>query len=375
MPAHFLLLMRYLIILQSLCAEMHGLADWLARQPQADVLLALERSNHYPDIPAAGRIILKKPEHRALSDSLPAWLIACMHRAEKAAYSLRLLAEGSRKPDLILAYSSNGIGFNPRATFPDAFVVNYLCDLSSCGGAEKEAATLLEDMQMRQADLTLAFQGRHPVSGTEFVPYIVDTVFFAPPAIIAQEKRLETVIWLRDSDEEKFRLWLQTIIAVLGSDRRIHIHVLAPNMHFVHMIREYVSAIPRHCAERLSLSCFPHRKARKELFTRTSLFINPSRTLNLDLLEAMSCGVPAISCAPLDGFAGWPGAPERPSLEELMTIIRSSPDFALAGSHGREYILKYHSEDVAAPIHLDKIRAAMALRAQGKAGACASRIK
>lgn len=353
---------------------MHGLASWLARQPETDVLLALERSNHYPDIPAADRIILKRPEQRALSDSLPASLIACMHKAEKAAYSLRPLADGSRKPDLILAYSSNGIGFNPGATFPEAFVVNYLCDLSVYEAREKEAAALLENMQMLQADLTLAFEGREGTSLAECVPFIVDTDFFSPAAGKAPKNLFEVVFWLRDTDEAEFMRWLQALAQMLKAESTLHIHVLAPNIHCVRIGNEFM-ATAQVSMNRVALSCFPHRNARKELFTRASLFINPAKTLNLDLLEAMSCGVPAISYAPLEGLAGWPGAPERPSREELMTIMRSYPDFALAGSHGREYVLKYHSEDVAAPIHLDKIRAAMARRAQGRAGACASRIK
>lgn len=340
--------MRFLIILQSLCAEMHGIAAWLARQPDTEVLLALERSKHYPDIPQAERIILKKVDLRHEQDRVPARMLGFMLRAEKTAWSLKPLQEGGRSPDIILVYSANGSGFHPRENFPDAFVVNYACNLAGLTGPAREAASLLELMQNREANLSFAFQSSLGAD-SGLAPLALDAEWFSPRQ---SGERGQLIFWLKDCTESAFKAWLKKIVSL--ARKSLSSIIFVPNLEYINLAENVLAELPQ--TGRPMLAVCPHRQARRDLFLAATLFISPSKAVSLDLLEAMACGAPLMS-----GVQGLPGSVECPDIpdgnfeQKLAGLLGSKTLLESMGMAGRDYAKRRHSESAAVPAHVAAI--------------------
>lgn len=332
--------MRYLLILQRLCAEMHGLADWLARQPGNEIMLALERSNHYPDIPGAERIILKKLDLRDAMGSQAVRLGGFMQRAEKTAQTFKTVAATGRIPDLILVYSANGSGFNPKSSFPDSFVVNYACDLTGLSGNARKASELLELMQDRESDLSFRFGSRQGPE-TSVVPYILDTDYFRPNE--GPRDRRQIVFWLKDRASGDFLEWVGKIAQL--AEAGLQCIVFAPGK------EEIQAGMPLLGPERerVIMTCSPQRTGRKQLFASGALFVCPSELQNLDLLEAMACAMPVMA-----NRRGCLKIPDGNLAHGIMEALGKPDLLAAAGAKNRAYALANHAE-AKAQEHVEEI--------------------
>ena len=349
---------------------MNGIASWLAAQPECEVMLAMDRSPEDFSIGNIERVLLKKADRRLAREGLAERMAAFMQKAEKTHYSLRSLSSRKGEPDVVMTYSSDGGAFGLKELFPNAFIVNYVVSMEPFSRHEARAVGLLQAMQCADSDMNFAFgeaaRKRLPRPfwrRTGLAPLAVDTGWFAPLAESGKtdgDKKL-LVFWLKDCDPGGFGFWLNGITRFLLAREEMAALVLAPNTGVVRLAEQRLAALPASLADRLTLKCYPARNWRRDMWRRASLFVSPFRSLNLDMLEAMSCGCPPVTACRARGLqAGFNclGFSGKNLFAAIEGFLANPEELAGAGLAAREYALSCHAVERVVPGHIREVLAA-----------------
>lgn len=358
--------MRYLLVFHSIGAEMRGIASWLSEQPESRVILAMDRGHEDFDLPKIERILLKKPDLKGQPEFLPDYMTSFMRRAEKSWYSFRNIAAQGYEPDIILAHSSTGTAFGLRSLFPKAFIVNYLVSMMAFSQVENDAVNCLQTLQITNSSLSFAFTESTRKSQPEILrrkidlaPLAVDTEYFTRVNgynFIKNSSKL-VVFWLKKLNLPDFAKWLNLIIKLVSQKSDISVAILAPNIGMLKAAEDLVSGLSSEIVERIWMKCFPTRIIRREVFSAADMFITPANELNLDMLEAMSCGCAVMTAAKNDMLKPDFNCIKLPSRSLLDSIEDwlSSPSLRNIALRGRFDVVEKHSVNVVVPGHMENI--------------------
>lgn len=348
---------------------MHAMAAWLARQPQSQVMLAMDRSQDDFDFTNIERVLLKKPEKLPQPQSVADYMAAFMRRWDKTAYSLRSLAASKPAPNIILTASSNGAAFDLQAIYPDAFIVNYLESARPFSAPEQGARNLLQSLQVMQARLAFAFSESERAAlppllapAIRLAPLAVDCDYFQRQATATPEGPFNLVLQLKSLPFQDFGAWLNLAIRLLRRNAGLRVAILAPNLGFIRAAQTGLASLAPAITDRILLKAWPSRATRRQLFGCADLLACPGRELNLDLLEAMSCAAPVMTAAAAPGLE--PGAnclrlPSCGVATALQAAIARKGDLGAIAARGRAYVMARHALDACLPGHFQLILDAM----------------
>lgn len=349
--------MRYLIVCHDTGAEMAPLITWLANDSSNEIMLATDRGRDDFSPRGARKIILRKPEFKLARESLPEYLAGFMRRAEKAAWSLKVVAETREEPDIVLASSSGGLVFSLPELFPSSFIINYLEDLSSWPVLEAAARKLMQVMQITRGHAVYAFdeatQANLPPElrpGVKRAPLAVDTDFFSPAAKYNPEGPI--VFCLRGLAPAKYARVLGDVLRLCKTRKNTEIRILTPNPVTSRLAANMLEKSAVQYADRLKIMRNPTRLERKELLTHAAIAICPQ--FGLEALEAMSCGLPVLVPNNKDDSVCL-DLPATERAEFVNSVLADKTLLEKAGQKGREMALADYDYRKLIPAYMDCI--------------------
>lgn len=180
--------MRFLFLSYSFPGPLGPMAQWLGRDPQNQVIFASSRFRQELPLDCVQRVILKKYQCAAASQTLLELWGEALDAANSCAATLKLVAERDFCPDMIFNASSNGIFLGSRQVYSDIFTVNFLENDIFPNQALSAMRGDMEALQILGANLNYHFPGASLLSCLEKLkaainpaPLMVDAEYFSPP--------------------------------------------------------------------------------------------------------------------------------------------------------------------------------------------------
>lgn len=363
--------MRYLFISYNLPGPLGAMASWLARNRQDQVIMASSRSQHDHFSGGVRRVVLKSWQGKLPPDNpgyFDMWMQAA--RAGKSAdASLRAVRDSGFEPDMILVASSNGSALNIEEIFPGSFRVNFL-ENECCWSADQKAMRRdAQCLQMSHAHMSFAFSAESreiypPLfrERIELAPLMIDTEFFQPVADGQAPKEDLAAVFCNSPFTRDLRDTWNMCLELLRLRKHCRIVVLPGNAIALRKIG--AMGMPACLAGRIRLE-FPLRHAiLRDILCKASLALFPSSIVDMDLLQAMSCGTAPALFSQAEGLT--PGADmcllKSGTCRERACAIAEAMDdksrLAAIGGAARGHVLQHYDAAKLMPAFFPRIEKA-----------------
>lgn len=336
------------------------MAQWLGRDPENQVIFASSRFRQELPLECVQRVILKKYQCAAASQSLLELWQEAIAAANGCAATLKLVAERDFIPDMIFNASSNGIFLGCRQVFPDRFTVNFLENDLFPNQALAAMRRDMEALQILDSNLNYSFPGNALLNCLERlrdcvapIPLMVDAEYFRPPEVeIRFDSPLEVAIFCGSRPGFCSRLCrrLKELAPASG------IKLIAANSFVFRKLREL--ATPDQLP---SILLWPKMASLREILQTCALCLFVEG--NPDFLPAESCGSPVYfipgdvprylpsGCRLLGG-----NSPEE-CAGKLAALLKLPESLAEAGRECRETVMAKYAASTLMPEYFAKIMA------------------
>lgn len=163
------------------------MSQWLARDSANQVIFASSRFRQELPLECVQRVILKKYQCAAASQTLLELWEEALSAANSCASTLKLVAERDFYPDMIFNASSNGIFLGCRQVFPNAFTINFLENDIFPNQTLAAMRRDMEALEILDSRLNFSFPGSSLANSLEKLkdslapaPLMVDSEYFSP---------------------------------------------------------------------------------------------------------------------------------------------------------------------------------------------------
>lgn len=296
--------MRFLFISYKYPGILGGMAAWLARQPENEVIFASNRTRSDSTLMNVRRVVLKRySSNMAERDS--SWF-SYWEEAGRASRSARssyqTIKSSGFHPDIVLSASSNGTALGIQHIFPEACWFNFLEEGNFGSVVQSLLRHDIQSLQILHSDFSYTFSQAVPNDYPEIIrgkirrcPFIVDTDFFSGKNsrdTLNGEKNI-IIKCVTQNLGELYKIFRACLtLARKQPEARIWLVVQGSQL----AQRCQSINLPEEVAGRLRIAHFQNQYDMRDLLCSARLIAFLYRPTLLDILIAMSCGtVPLYS--------------------------------------------------------------------------------
>lgn len=349
--------MRFLFLSYSFPGPLGPMSQWLARDSENQVIFASSRFRQELPLECVQRVILKKYQCAAASQTLLELWEEAISAANSCASTLKLAAERDFYPDMIFNASSNGIFLGCRQVFPNAFTINFLENDIFPNQALAAMRRDMEALQILGSSLNFSFPGNSLVNCLEKLkdyvapaPLMVDAEYFSPAEEGSRFKSPFDVAIFCGS-RPGFCARLHRLLRELAPNCKPVL--IAANSFVFRKLRELVQA------DSSAVLPWPKMAALREIFQRSALCLFVEG--NPDFLPAESCAAP-VFFIPGDvprylpaGVRLLGGSSPEDCAKQLAEMLAAPEKLRKAGLECRGTVLAKYAASTLMPVFFGKI--------------------